>query len=130
MRKGLGDSSLDDAVNMDVMMDNMTDVVGTLLMVLIIVQLQVNNTINNIQSSLPQVTAEEAQEARQRSEEMRQALETKQQEIASATPASEELKQWAKENYIVNLNKLRRDAIIFAKAVEAAKKTSGAGEIW
>jgi ribose/xylose/arabinose/galactoside ABC-type transport system permease subunit len=31
MRKGLGDSSLDDAVNMDVMMDNMTDVVGTLL---------------------------------------------------------------------------------------------------
>ena len=93
MRRGRGDSSLDDAVNMDVMMDNMTDVVGTLLMVLIIVQLQVNNTINNIQSSLPQVTAKEAQEARQRSEEMRQALETKQQEIASATPASEELKQ-------------------------------------
>ena len=66
MRKGLGDSSLDDAVNMDVMMDNMTDVVGTLLMVLIIVQLQVNNTINNIQSSLPLVTAKEAQVARQR----------------------------------------------------------------
>ena len=89
MRKGTGDSGLDDAVNMDVMMDNMTDVVGTLLMVLVIVQLQVNNTMNNIESSLPKVTQQEMQQAQREAEETREELAKLKQAVEAAEPVPE-----------------------------------------
>lgn len=137
MRKGTGDSSLDDAVNMDVMMDNMTDVVGTLLMVLIIVQLQVNSAIDNIQSNLPQVTAEEARQAEQEAQDMQKKLERTRQEVAAATPASEELIRQVDEKRadlrrfevtgkqddatLMAVDKLQREFEVKKKALEVEK---------
>ena len=81
MSKRRLEGGLDEAINMDVMMDNMTDVVGTLLMVLIIVQLKVNISINNIQSNLPKVTQEQAEEMRERAADIEKSAAVAQEDL-------------------------------------------------